>query len=94
MSEIVEATARALYECERERAAHAEDMLSIAAGKSVAYTMEPWEEVADLYRSDATKALEAACSAISWPEIHTYHAELEKGQSVYEDGGGFFVRTS
>ena len=29
---------------------------------------------------------------IGWPEIERYHAELARGQSVYEDGGGFFAR--
>jgi len=29
---------------------------------------------------------------LSWDEIHEYHRELRKGQSVYEDAGGYFIR--
>ena len=35
------------------------------------------------------------CEAIDrmgWPEIHAFHAELKKGQSVYEDAGGYMMR--
>jgi hypothetical protein len=29
---------------------------------------------------------------LGWPDIHRYHAELRKGQSVYEDAGGYMLR--
>jgi len=29
---------------------------------------------------------------IGWPEIHAFQNELQRGQGVCEDGGGFFVR--
>jgi hypothetical protein len=36
--------------------------------------------------------LDRALDRIGWDEIHAYHAELRKGQDIYEDGGGFFLR--
>jgi len=36
--------------------------------------------------------LERAIDRIGWDEINAYHAELRKGQDIYEDGGGFFLR--
>jgi hypothetical protein len=92
MSEIVEATARALYERERERSLLCESVVSRAVGKPIKDTMEPWDEVADMYRRDAEIALEAACDAITWTQIHAYHKELRRGQDIYEDAGGFFRR--
>jgi hypothetical protein len=92
MSEIVEAMARELYERELGRSKHCEAVLSAASGKPIKDTMEPWDEVADMYRKDAESALEAACNAISWPQIHAYHEELRRGQDIYEDAGGFFQR--
>jgi len=29
---------------------------------------------------------------LGWPDINRFNAELSKGQSVYEDAGGYFVR--
>ena len=36
--------------------------------------------------------LEAAIDRMGWPEINAFHAELRKGQSIYEDAGGFMLR--
>lgn len=92
MNEMREAVARALYDCEHARSVSADQMLANANGRPFRDMMEPWEEVADIFRADADAALEAACDAIGWPQIHAYHDELRKGQSIYEDGGGFFAR--
>lgn len=92
MSEIKEAVARALYECEAARSAEVARMLSTKAGIANADLMESWEEAADIFRGDADAALEAACNAIGWPQIHAFQDELRKGQSIYEDAGGFFAR--
>jgi hypothetical protein len=59
MSEMIERAARALYDCERQRSDLADEVVSAASGKPVKSSMEPWEEVADLYRSDARAAIEA-----------------------------------
>ena len=29
---------------------------------------------------------------LGWPDIHRFHDELNRGQGIREDGGGFFVR--
>lgn len=29
---------------------------------------------------------------LGWDDIRRFHAELNKGQGIYDDGGGFFVR--
>lgn len=88
----LEAAARALYEREAERARHCEAILSRASGKPIKDTMEPWGEVRDLYIEDARAALEAAVAGMGWPEIHAYRAEMRRGQSIYEDAGGYFMR--
>jgi hypothetical protein len=36
--------------------------------------------------------LEAAIDRMGWPEIHAFNAEMRKGQSVYEDAGGYIMR--
>lgn len=36
--------------------------------------------------------LEAAVDRMGWPEIRAYQTELRKGQDIYEDAGGFFMR--
>jgi hypothetical protein len=37
-------------------------------------------------------ALERAIDRMGWREIDAFHAELRKGQDVYEDAGGYFMR--
>ena len=37
-------------------------------------------------------AVEAAIDRMGWPEINAYHAELQRGQDVREDAGGYFIR--
>lgn len=36
--------------------------------------------------------LESAVDRMGWPEIHAFQAEMRKGQSIYEDAGGYFMR--
>jgi hypothetical protein len=36
--------------------------------------------------------LERAIDRMGWPEIHAYQHELRRGQDIYEDAGGFFMR--
>lgn len=36
--------------------------------------------------------LEAAIDRMGWPEIKAFQAEMYKGQSIYEDAGGYFMR--
>lgn len=52
-----------------------------------------WEGSAELARSLRDEGYYLVRTEdIGWPEINAYHDELNKGQSVWEDGGGFFVR--
>lgn len=37
-------------------------------------------------------AAEQAVDRMGWPEIHAFNEERAKGQSVYEDAGGFVMR--
>ncbi|TXM92631.1 hypothetical protein [Methylobacterium sp. WL116] len=37
-------------------------------------------------------ALEAAVDRMGWPEINAYYAELNLGQGIDEDAGGYFLR--
>ncbi len=41
---------------------------------------------------DERAVLEAALDRMGWPEIHNFQAELRRGQDVYEDAGGYFMR--
>ena len=36
--------------------------------------------------------LEDAIDRMGWPEIHAFQEELQRGQGVCEDAGGFFMR--
>jgi len=38
------------------------------------------------------EALENAINRMGWDEIHAFQNELRKGQDIYEDAGGFFMR--
>lgn len=88
----IEAAAKALYDQEKSRAELCELIFSKASGKPVKDMMEPWEEARDLYMGDARAALEAAVEQMGWPEINAFRAEMSKGQSIYEDAGGYFMR--
>jgi len=88
----LEAAARALYECEKERSRLCSTVLTRAMGKTIDDHMEPWEECREIYLADARAALEAAVGAMGWPEIHAYQDEMRKGQDVCEDAGGFVMR--
>lgn len=92
MSGPIEAAARALYECEKARDLHCAAVLSKAKGTPIKPMMEPWEECRECYLGDARAALEAAVDQMGWPEIHAYQAEMRRGQSIYEDAGGYFMR--
>jgi hypothetical protein len=36
--------------------------------------------------------LEDAIDSMGWEEINAFHEEISKGQSVREDGGGYWLR--
>lgn len=36
--------------------------------------------------------LEQSIARMGWPEIHAFRSEMSKGQSVYEDAGGYMMR--
>ncbi len=44
------------------------------------------------WRSREEDILRAAVWRMGWPEINAYHDELNKGQDVREDAGGYFMR--
>lgn len=59
-ADVVEAMARALYDCEAERSAHADRIIAAARRKPLGQpSIEPYELCADIFRSDATAALTA-----------------------------------
>lgn len=89
---VIEATAKALYECEKRRSQVCAEVLSRAAGRPIEDKMEPWEEARETYMGDARVALEAAVAHMGWPEIRAFMAERGKGQSVFEDAGGYLMR--
>lgn len=38
------------------------------------------------------EAVEQAIDRMGWPEINAFNKERSKGQSIYEDAGGFVMR--
>lgn len=38
------------------------------------------------------QVLEAYTDNLGWDQLHKYHEELRRGQCVYEDAGGYFIR--
>jgi hypothetical protein len=58
--DLVERAARALYECEKYRATHADEVIKSALPHaSGALLMDPWEECKDVFLSDARAAIAA-----------------------------------
>lgn len=55
-----------------------------------AYTLE--DRIAAALREAEHEACERAIERMGWPEIHAFENEFRRGQSVYEDAGGFFLR--
>ncbi|MES2289250.1 MAG: helix-turn-helix transcriptional regulator [Pseudomonadota bacterium] len=63
-------------------------------------TISLTEKLADALDCDAAwlagwgenEALERALDRMGWPEIHAFQRELARGQDVYEDAGGYFMR--
>lgn len=52
-----------------------------------------WNGAAELSRSlRANDYYLVRADDLSWSDIHNFQDELNKGQGVREDGGGFFVR--
>src|SRR5690606_27629603 len=49
-------------------------------------------QIAEAIDDAERRACEQAIERMGWPEIHAFRAELQRGQSVYEDAGGFFLR--
>ena len=48
---------------------------------------------ARLYSQDGERAvLERAIARMGWPEIKAFRDQLELGQDIYEDAGGFMMR--
>ena len=71
-----EVIARAIYDVQTER-----------GGNPL-----PWPDQRPLHLQEADAVIEAIHSNIGWPEIRAYQAELDKGQGIHEDGGGYFAR--
>ena len=61
----VERVARALYACEKARSDKVDAMFAAMKKSQVKFRMEHWDDVADLYRSDAR----AAIAALSPPPV-------------------------
>lgn len=40
----------------------------------------------------AQRELEATVERMGWPEIRAFNEELRKGQSIFEDAGGYMLR--
>lgn len=51
---LVEVVARTLYACEKNRADHTDKVMGLSRS-----TMEPWEEVKEIYLADAQAVLHA-----------------------------------
>lgn len=45
-----------------------------------------------LVEGDTAPVIDAAIERMGWPEINAFNDELHKGQGIYEDAGGYFIR--
>jgi hypothetical protein len=45
-----------------------------------------------IHSGDRTALLAEAVDRMGWPEIHAFRDELRRGQDVFEDAGGFWMR--
>lgn len=57
-----------------------------------ATALETYAQEAAKWRVSEQEILECVVDRLGWPEINAFNTELRKGQSVYEDGGGYFIR--
>lgn len=87
-----EVIARALYDLRVKREAENREEFRKAYGKNVGVGVTDWENARGDHLEQADVVIEAIHSNIGWPEIRAYQAELDKGQGVHEDGGGYFAR--
>lgn len=49
-------------------------------------------QIAEAIEEAERNACERAIARMGWAEIDAFHAELRRGQSIYEDAGGYFLR--
>lgn len=49
-------------------------------------------QIAEAIESAERRAIEAAIDRMGWNEIDAFNAERMRGQSIYEDAGGFMLR--
>ena len=50
------------------------------------------DDLEALLRGEELEILHRATDRMGWPEINAFKAEMSKGQGVYEDAGGYFMR--
>jgi hypothetical protein len=59
-------------------------------------TVKAWNDLRTILNAlspdEERVALERALDRMGWPEIDAFRDELRKGQDVYEDAGGYFMR--
>jgi len=49
-------------------------------------------QIAEAIEEAEDRGCERRIDKMGWPEIHAFYGELYKGQDIYEDAGGFFLR--
>lgn len=64
-TDLVEKCARALWQRERERAAHCDDVLSSIRGQAIKPTMDPFDEHRDMWVGDALAVIDALADGVS-----------------------------
>jgi len=62
----------------------------VAADLRAALALRPWP--APTPAQAEREALERAVDRMGWPEINAFHAELDRGQDIAEDAGGYLMR--
>lgn len=50
-------------------------------------------KTAGVTAEQAEHVLETVVANLGWPEIRAMQEELQRGQDIYEDAGGFFIRS-
>ena len=49
-------------------------------------------QIAEAIEAAEQYAINRAIARMGWPEIEAFQKELHKGQDIYEDAGGYFMR--
>lgn len=81
-TDLVEKCARALWQRERERATHCDDVLSSIKGQAIKPTMDPFDEHRDMWVGDALAVIDALADGVSDEMVEVFLKSIKLDQSI------------